>query len=197
VVEFGRHGCVLLTAERLSRMLIGTTLFWFSGAVIKMSFQPWGLKTLGLENNRQCSILGVWLAVGIMLGSVLAGQLYKVGDLRHVRRYGWAMALMTFLLGCFAYYSLVAALLICTGLAAGLFLIPLNAGIQAESDPRKLGKTIAVQNFLENLIMCIAGGFVIIAAKSGLSSPKIFIALACLSSVVVLWLKIPRKENQK
>ena len=46
----------------------------------------------GSEVAQQIAMLGLWLSVGVMLGSVLAGQLYAVGDLRATRRYGWLLA---------------------------------------------------------------------------------------------------------
>ena len=59
---------------------------------MKMNFQPWGLNVLGLESNTQIALLGLWLSLGIMGGSILAGQLHRVGDLRCTRFYGWLLA---------------------------------------------------------------------------------------------------------
>ena len=42
----------------------------------------------------QISLLGLWLSVGVMIGSVLAGQLYAVGDLHVTRRMKEAGALL-------------------------------------------------------------------------------------------------------
>src|SRR5665213_1785624 len=82
----------LFSQRRLARVLVGTALFWTCGAILKMNFQPWGQQVLQLKTMTQISFLGLWLSVGVMIGSVLAGQLYPVGDLHATRRYGWLLA---------------------------------------------------------------------------------------------------------
>jgi LPLT family lysophospholipid transporter-like MFS transporter len=137
-----------------------------------------------------------------MLGSVLAGQLYAVGDLRATRRYGWLLAGGITLLGCIGtlmdnglnYPNVLApAVLILTGLMAGLFLIPLNAALQSESHKDKLGKTIATQNGLENLAMLGGSLLAFIDVKAGCNPSELFLALAAFAAIVVVWLKIPAK----
>ncbi len=192
---FGHFGTLLKTA-RLGRVLLGTTLFWICGAVMKMNFQPWGLKTLGLPDNTSIALLGLWLSVGVMIGSVLAGQLHKVGDLRRTRAYGVGLALLVAILSTLTARYLIVSFLILTGISAGLFLIPLNAALQAESPASKLGKTIAVQNFLENLAMSI-GGLVVVLCTTRLSAsaPTVFMGLAAFVIVAVLWLRFPDRKD--
>src|SRR5580658_9312540 len=115
----------LFSQKRLARVVMGTALFWVCGAVLKMNFQPWGQQVLNLKTMTQISLLGLWLAIGVMTGSVLAGQLYKVGDLHHTRRYGWLLAAGIAVLGSLGWFldaglnypkTLAIALLIVTGL---------------------------------------------------------------------------------
>ena len=194
--EFFGHFATLLHAPRLGRILLGTTLFWICGAVLKMNFQPWGLKTLRLQDNTSIALLGLWLSVGVMIGSLLAGQLHKVGDLRRTRAYGVALALLVAILSTFTAHLLIVGFLIFTGISAGLFLIPLNAALQAESPASKLGKTIAVQNFLENLAMSL-GGLVVVLSTTRLSAsaPAIFLGLAAFVIVAVAWLQFPERKD--
>jgi LPLT family lysophospholipid transporter-like MFS transporter len=152
-----------------------------------------------------------------MAGSITAGKLLAVSDLSRTRRYGVLLAAM--LLAVFAVEPLglqhlgkhliekagpdgtmktalvilpvVMGLLIGSGFAAGLFLIPLNASLQAESDPNKLGKTIAVQNFCDNLGMVIAGLLVFVCVKAHLSASQVFLVLAVMVAGVLGWLKFP------
>ena len=211
VSEFTFHVRELMAAPRLFRVLIGTALFWVCGAAMKINFQPWGLEILKLPNNTQIALLGLWLSVGIMIGSILAGQIHKVGDLRKTRLYGYTLAVMLVLLysvGPLAFWRSpvvdlgplhlvipVVLLLVVTGIAAGLFLIPLNAALQAESDPTKLGKTIATQNLTDNLGMIIAGAYALVGVKMGLDSSEIFLGLAVGVALLVTWLKIPPKAK--
>jgi len=205
---------------RLGKILLGTALFWVCGAAMKINFQPWGLDVLKLPNNTQIALLGLWLSVGVMIGSVSAGLFYRVGDLRHARTFGFLLALLlaaVFLVGplgladwgryviattqadgsqsiALVILPAVMAVLIGAGLAAGLFLIPLNAALQSESDPQKLGKTIAVQNFCDNTGMILAGLIVLGCTRAGLSASQVFLVLAVIVVGVVAWLRIPGRE---
>jgi LPLT family lysophospholipid transporter-like MFS transporter len=209
VAAFGHHLRDLLTAPRLCRVLIGTSLFWVCGAAMKINFQPWGLDVLHLPDNTQIALLGLWLSVGVMIGSVLAGQLHAVGDLRRTKTYGLALAAMLGLLytveplgfwhtpviqlGALHLIVPVVLLLIATGVVAGLFLIPLNAALQAESDQAKLGKTIAVQNLGDNLGMLLAGAYVFAGIKAGLSASGVFLGLALGVAAISFWMKLSAK----
>jgi LPLT family lysophospholipid transporter-like MFS transporter len=201
--QFYRNVGDLISQKRLARVIAGTALFWICGAVLKMNFQPWGQQVLKLKSMTAISLLGLWLSIGVMIGSVLAGQLYKIGDLRATRRYGWLLAVGVAVLGCIGSLLeqgndremlVVVLVLMATGLIAGLFLIPLNAALQAESHKDRLGKTIATQNGFENLAML--GGAVIayLDVKIGFNPSELFLALAAFVSVVVIWLKIPEKN---
>ena len=217
VGEFFEHLRSLFAGPRLGKVLIGTSLFWVCGATMKINFQAWGLEELKLPDNTQIALLGLWLSIGVMAGSIAAGRLHAVSDLGKLRRYGVLLAMT--LLAVFAVAPMglqhigahnftqsradgtlsvvlvvlpvVMALLVGAGVAAGLFLIPLNAALQAESDPTKLGKTIAVQNLFDNLGMVLAGLLIFTCVKINLSASQVFLALAVLVAVVIAVLKIP------
>jgi LPLT family lysophospholipid transporter-like MFS transporter len=205
VAEFTGHLRDLLRDPRLGRVLIGTALFWVCGAAMKINFQPWGLEVLQLPDNTQIALLGLWLSIGVMIGSILAGQLHAVGDLRRTRTYGFALAGMLALLatvnslgfwrtpvvqlGPLLLVVPVVLLLVAAGVAAGLFLIPLNAALQAESNPARLGKTIAVQNLGDNLGMLLAGAYVFAGVQGGISSSGIFLGLAVGVVGLMAWMR--------
>lgn len=210
---FARHGMELLGNGRLARILVGTALFWVCGAAMKINFQAWGLNVLGLQTNLQVSLLGLWLSVGVMAGSVYAGMRHAVGDLSWTRRYGFLLVVTIVLIGVveqvpalklvvnlggMTLFPWVILLLAAAGFAAGLFLIPLNAALQSESDPNKLGKTIAVQNLMDNVGMLIAGGVVTLCVKSDpwfgipISAGQVFFVLSGLIVLVLAWLRFPK-----
>lgn len=201
--EFFRNFADLFSHKRLARILVGTAIFWICGAVIKMNFQPWGQQVLKLETMTQINLLGLWLSIGVMTGSVLAGQLYPVGDLHGTRRNGWLLAAALGLLGSVGWLMdhglhqpkpLAWGILIFAGLMAGLFLIPLNAALQAESHKDKLGKTIATQNGFENLAMLGGSLIAYLDIRIGFNPSELLLALALFVSVVVIWLKIPARQ---
>ena len=221
VHEFIGHFSSMVRQVRLGPILAGTTLFWVCGAAMKINFQPWGLDVLKLPDNTQIALLGLWLSVGVMIGSILAGRWFRVGDLRRTGNFGVALAVSLVVLFGVGQWNLatlgrwtrtsvdaagvphvqlvvlplVILLLIAAGIAAGLFLIPLNAALQSESDPQRLGKTIAVQNFCDNCGMILAGVLVFGCVKAGLSASAVFLVLAVLVIAVVSWLRIPHRES--
>ncbi len=207
LTAFQEHLRQLALAPRLSRMLVGTGLFWVCGAAMKINFQPWGLKVLQLPDNTQIALLGLWLSVGVMVGSILAGRWFPVGELQRTRLFGFSLAGMLGLLYSVEHLELwkhpilkagplhlvvpVLGLLIGTGIAAGFFLIPLNAALQAESDPDKLGKTIAVQNLVDNLGMVGASLLCLVSVQTGVSASGVFLVLALFTAGIVALLRIP------
>jgi LPLT family lysophospholipid transporter-like MFS transporter len=211
VSTFWEHAQLLAKAPRLSRMLLGTGLFRVCGAAMKINFQPWGLNVLRLPDNTQIALLGLWLSVGVMVGSILAGQWFQIGDLRRTRFFGFALGATLALLfsveplefwrhpviqaGPLHLVVPVVGLLIGTGIAAGFFLIPLNAALQSESDPGKLGKTIAVQNLVDNIGMSCASLLCLISVKANISASGVFLVLAAITTAIVFFLKIPANAN--
>jgi LPLT family lysophospholipid transporter-like MFS transporter len=214
IAGFGTHLGDLFVDPRLARVLVGTGLFWVCGAAMKINFQAWGLGVLNLGTNLQVSLLGLWLSVGVMAGSMTAGQLHRVGDLSWTRRYGFLLVVTlgligtvevvpwlkgTLVIGKMTFFPWVICLLVSAGFAAGLFLIPLNAALQAESDSTKLGKTIAVQNLIDNIGMLLAGGLVSACVASErmvgvkISAGQVFFVLAGLVLLVLLWLRFPKR----
>ena len=211
VSTFWEHAQQLAKAPRLSRMLLGTGLFWVCGAAMKINFQPWGLNVLRLPDNTQIALLGLWLSVGVMVGSILAGQWFQIGDLRRTRFFGFSLGATLALLfsveplefwrhpviqaGPLHLVVPVVGLLIGTGIAAGFFLIPLNAALQSESDPGKLGKTIAVQNLVDNIGMSCASLLCLISVKAGISASGVFLVLAAVTTAIVFFLRIPANAS--
>lgn len=198
VTQFLLNTKNLLANARLRKILFGAALFWASGAILKMNFQPWGIEILHLKTNSEVSMFSLWLAIGVLGGSVLAGHLHKIGDLSCTRYYGWMMGIMVCCMSLFSYTSpmtLIVGLLIITGIAGGLFLIPLNASLQWESHPEKRGKTIATLNLFDNLAMLIGGALVLIILELGANPKTVFLFEGILIFVAVVFLKIPEKVD--
>lgn len=185
---------------RLSRVLLGCGMFWFAGAVLRGNLQGWGFDALSAAGvvditNQKLALLKIGLIAGIVAGSLLAGQLHQVSDLSWVRRYGVLLAASILMLGLVggAWGVIAAALfLLLTGVTAGLLLIPLNAALQHEGDHTQLGKTIAVQNFVDYLAMLIGAGFLQLLTGFGLTPGQVFIALAAALASLALALRFPR-----
>lgn len=203
IKEFSGTVSYIFSRPRLFKILVGTSLFWICGAMMKMNFQPWGLEVMKFTTMTQVALLGLWLSIGVMAGSILAGQLHKVGELHATRRYGWMLAVAIALIastetmikaGLTRPYGVVIALLLVAGLIAGLFLIPLNAALQAESPKGSLGKTIATQNLFENAAMLGGSAFAYLNVTIGFDPSQLFLALAVLVALVAGFLKFKKVQ---
>ena len=197
--EFGTSLRRLLTHVRLGRVLLGCGLFWFAGAILRSNLQGWGLEVFrqagvaGISNTKLIT-LKVGLILGVVAGSVLAGQLHKIGDLSWSRRYGFLMALGILLLGLLGGkfgLAVIITALVATGIFGGLLLVPLNATLQNESDHTRLGKTIAIQNFIDYLSMLLGAGFLGLLTHFGASPMQVFLALPAALALISLALRMP------
>lgn len=203
VGEFASSLRRLVTHARLGRVLFGCALFWFAGATLRSNLQGWGLQVfheVGRHDvtNTQLALLKLGLVLGIVAGSVLAGRLHRLGDLSWARRYGLLMAIAVLalgLLGGHAGLAVVIVALVCAGVFAGLLIVPLNAALQHESDPGKLGKTIAIQNFTDYLAMLVGAGFLGALTAAGLSPTQVFIALPIALAVASIALRLRASEE--
>ena len=189
--QLGRH-------PRLGRILLGSGTFWFAGAALRNNLQGWGLEVFSeagvtAVTNTKLVMLKVGLVLGVVAGTVLAGRLHRTGDLGWTRRYGWALSggiLCMGLMGGRFGVAPVVAILVVAGVSAGLMLIPLNAALQAECDPHRLGKTISVQNLVDYVFMLAAAGFLALLSRLGLSPLQVFVALAAVLAAVCFALRI-------
>lgn len=193
----------LCVQARLRKILLGCAIFWFAGAALRNNLQGWGLELFhktGVVNitNEKLALLKGVLVVGIVLGSVLAGQLHKLGELGWARRYGLLMALgilgMGLLQDSFGIVGAIGLLLV-TGLFAGLLIVPLNAALQAECDQGSLGKTVAVQNFCDYLGMLLGAGFLGALTHFNLSPAMMCTALAGVLALIMIGLGLRGKPT--
>jgi|YelNatPaOPRAMG01_1025707.scaffolds.fasta_scaffold08216_5 LPLT family lysophospholipid transporter-like MFS transporter len=204
VRDFNKNLKAIFRSPRLIRILLGTGIFWFAGAGLRSTLQSWGLNVLNsadsaMVSNEQLALLKIWLALGIIMGSGLAGFIHRTGDLRAVRIYGWLVAGFMFVLSYvmgrgFSHVTLII-LLVTEGISAGLYLIPLNAALQSEIDRSNLGKAIATQNFIDNVAMVLSSGIVLILSGLAFSTHSVLAILASIIALIVVFLKVPPKSN--
>lgn len=171
--------------------VLGTAIFWASASFIKLNLQTWGQDTVKLCTATDISMLSLWLSLGIIAGSFVAGKKFKTGQIAQTWIVGLLMGLVIIITASkFFNYYLLAIELIVIGTLGGIFLIPLNAAIQSKSDLRNIGKVIAIQNFLENVAMLFCVGFFMYLNKINISCTATFLAIGGILCLVnVLWLR--------
>jgi acyl-[acyl-carrier-protein]-phospholipid O-acyltransferase / long-chain-fatty-acid--[acyl-carrier-protein] ligase len=151
----------LATDRVLMLTVVGTTFFWFLGALFQMILLLFGKEVLHCTET-ETGLLMASLAIGIGAGSMAAGRLS--GDkiepgLVPIGAFGMAVA--GFVLA-FSAPTLVAALvaLAALGFMGGLFVVPLNAILQHRPQHDEKGRVIATANFVNTVGIMLASGVV-------------------------------------
>jgi MFS transporter, LPLT family, lysophospholipid transporter len=196
--EFGSNFLALVRSRRLGGILLGSALFWFAGSTLRSALQAWGLSVFaqaGVANvtNFKLVLLKVGMVAGIVLGAFLAGQLHSTGDLSWARRYALLLAAgfagLGLLGGNFGLAPVVLVLIV-TGSAAGLLVVPFNAALQSETDPAKLGKTVSVQNFTDYIGIAAGAAYLSFLSRFSLSPDGDMITLGITVALITVALRI-------
>jgi len=146
--------------------LIGTSLFWSAGAVLRFLLIAWIPFVLLIEGNATVGYFNAATAVGIVAGAMLAGRLIGLADVRKALPAGVGIGLLVLVFSLQANFSLSLILLAAIGLLGGFFVVPLNALLQSRGHATVgPGRAIAVQNFFENLGMLALMGVYLLLEK--------------------------------
>ncbi len=159
--EFWRNFGLIKSDRVLLLAICGSTYFWFIGAVFsEPTILSYGQEILQLSETR-IGLLRAFLALGIGIGSGLAGFLSR-GRIEH-----------GFILVGAGGLSIFAGVLCLTGLtfnqvgiglgflgvAGGFFIVPINALIQSIPASKDKGSVIATNNWLTSGGVFLASGF--------------------------------------
>ncbi len=179
-------GVKRLTTDRvLALAVLGTTFFWFLGALFQMILLLFGKETLHCTET-QIGLLLMSLAIGIGVGSMAAGRLS--GDKIEpglIPIGGAGMAIAGFALA-FAVHSLVPALvaLAALGFMGGLFIVPLNAILQHRPTHDEKGRLLATANFVNTLGIMLASGVVWLLHEALHFSAAAVIAVSAILTII-------------
>lgn len=138
--------------------LVAGSFFFFSGALVTLTVNNYGMTLLNLGPTGN-SILLVHLAIGIMVGCLITGPLQRrisgkwtiftgaVGvALSEIMLYYYTMPLWT-----------IKALLASAGLFTGLYYVPIATFMQSRPKLGKKGEILAAYNFTNFVGILIAG----------------------------------------
>jgi len=154
-----------------------TTLFWGSAAVLQFAVLHWAGERLGLGLDRAAWLQGV-VAVGIVAGAAWAGRVFMLSRARRALPLGMLMALAVPLASVAGHWWSAAALMALVGALAGALVVPLNALLQHRGHLLlSAGRSIAVQNFNENLSVLVMLGLYAALLAGGVPVQALMIAL--------------------
>lgn len=164
--------------------VIGLATFWGVGQVMLAAFPAFLKEGMGVDNTIVVQGILACSGLGIALGSIFAGRFsrdYIETGLLPLAAMGIALGL--FFLPYTASTGLAAFLFLGIGFCGGIFIVPLNALIQFHAGEHELGKTLAANNWFQNVVML---GFLLLTvgfALLGLTSQSL---LQLISLVAVV-----------
>lgn len=167
-----------------------TTLFWGAAAVLQFAVLRWGVDVLGLGLDRAAYLQGA-VAVGIVLGATLAARWVSLAGAMRVLPLGVVMGLAVPLAAQLSTWWLAVPAMALVGALGGALVVPLNALLQHRGHVLlTAGRSIAVQNFNENLsILVMLGAYAALLAW-GLDVRRVMVVLGALVAscvAAVMW----------
>ncbi len=208
------HSCSLLWHDRLGQISLSvTTLFWGAGATLQFLVLKWAEHALGM-NLSQGAILQAVVSLGVALGAVGAAVWVPLKKSLNVLPLGIAMGLVVAatsgfeasmvpgvftLLGVEIRYAVIiaCALMVLVGILAGFFVVPMNALLQHRGHVlMSAGRSIAVQNFNENLSILTMLGVYSLLIKADLSVTTTMIVFGLFVAVSMCLVIFKHRRNQ-
>ena len=196
VFEIGHVLRRLWQEPPLFQAILASTLFWFLGAFIQIAIIPYGLTRLQLPAT-ESTYLYLVMAIGIGIGSLGTGYCSGPRIRLNLLPIGlMGMILIFVILGIPGLpLSAVYTILFVLGLAAGLYIVPVNTYIQALCPRNRLGEVMAAENFLSFVGILLAA--LLFGAESqvfGLNSAEGFLCLAAITLLYGLFLGFQRSR---
>ena len=210
------RSCSLLWHDRLGQISLSvTTLFWGAGAVLQFLVLKWCEHALGM-NLSEGAIMQAVVSLGIAAGAVLAAARVPLKNSLKVLPMGICMGVLVTVMAFYtrdwapeggislfgltlSWATLIAALgMIAVGTCAGYFVVPMNALLQHRGHVlMSAGRSIAVQNFNENLSSLVMLGVYALLIKADLSVPMTMLLFGAFVMVSMALVIVKHLRNQK
>ena len=208
--------CKTLWLDRLGQISLSvTTLPRGAGAVLQFLVLKWCEHALGMDLS-QGAIMQAVVSLGIAVGAVLAATKISLKNSLSVLPMGICMGVLVILM---SYYTrdvapaggitifswtlswavlIAAGALILVGVCAGFFVVPMNALLQHRGHVlMSAGRSIAVQNFNENLSILVMLGVYSLLIKLDLSVPGTMLVFGIFVSVSMALVILKHQRNQR
>ncbi len=139
-------------AVRLS--IVGLATFWGIGQVMLAAFPAYFKSVTAIDNTIVIQGILACSGIGIALGAFFAGRLSKDKiELGILPLAALGIAIGLILLPGISSTTLAALDFFAIGICGGLFIVPLNSLIQFQAKKGELGKTLAANNWVQNVTM--------------------------------------------
>ncbi len=177
--------------------LLGTSLFWGSGATLRIALFAWVPAALAItDNGTPANMMGV-VSVGIVFGAVAASAWVRLEKVNRVLPAGILLGILISVLAMTSSESAAMVMLVMIGTCGGFYAVPLNAVLQEIGHERiGAGRALAVQNFFENIAIFSLVGIYASLQKHGFPVREAVSAFGILVFLGMLLIAVPRWRNR-
>lgn len=163
--------CKRLWSDKLGQISLSTTtLFWGASGNLRYIVLAWGAAALGYSTTQASALVGV-VAIGTAVGAVLASMRMRLDNATRVIPMGVLMGLLVVCMIFIDTLWVAVPFLILLGGLGGFLVVPMNALLQHRGhNLMGAGRSIAVQNFNEQLAILAMGGIYSLSTKMGLTA---------------------------
>ncbi|SFL11902.1 MFS transporter, LPLT family, lysophospholipid transporter [Paenibacillus sp. 1_12] len=198
-LQFFKSVTTLLSHSKTNFSLIGTGAFWMSSAVLRTAVLAWIPIALGFSpEDFSVSLILATTSIGIVIGAFLAPKFVQLQRYYKSIIYGFLMVGLIFIFPWLHSTSITIVFLLAVGCMGGIFIVPMNTVLQEEGTKMVgAGKTIAVQNFVENILMVIGSGLYYLVIEQGVSISMAIVIQGAIMLLILLYLgsKINRHSS--
>lgn len=191
------HCFTLLWKDPLGQVSLAvTTLFWGAGATLRLLVLTWAAVVLHYDIGSAAK-LTAWVAIGIAIGAILAAHFVRLERAVRVISVGIGMGGMVLTMMLVKSPLVATLLLIGIGIMAGFFVVPMNALLQHRGHVLMgAGRSIAVQNFNENLSIFMMLALYALMVKLEWSIHVIIFVFGVLLISIMSWLYKRHRHDQ-
>ena len=184
--DFWHCNCTLWRDKLGQISLSATTLFWGVSGNLRYVVLAWAAAALGYGTTHASALVGV-VALGTASGAVFASLRIRLDRAPRVIPWGIAMGLLVMAMNLIDSIWVAVPFLIAMGALGGYLVVPMNALLQHRGHLLMgAGRSIAVQNFNEQLAILLMGLAYSASARWGLSAVGAVSAFgACVA--LVMW----------
>jgi LPLT family lysophospholipid transporter-like MFS transporter len=198
MIEFVSQMQRFFTTPRSRFSMLGAALFWATAATLRVIIVVWAPLVLSLKNATEISELTLFLALGIIIGSILVPRLIPLDHLRRARIAAYLMAIFIFGLSLTETLWAARAVLLLIGIMGGMFIVPVNAALQdLGQNSIGSGRAVALQGFFENGVMLLAVGSYTYATSQNADPVMSILTLGGLVFIATFLVSINLPDNSR
>jgi LPLT family lysophospholipid transporter-like MFS transporter len=190
---------VLMQHHIVRFALLGVSLFWSVAAILQVLLLDWAKTAVHLEHVSDISILGIFIGVGIVIGSIVVPNFISLHNLRRTRFAAYSLGAFVVVLSQLSHIYPVYLVLIMIGISGGILVVPINAALE-EIGHQTVGSggAVAVQRFSENLSMLLSllVYTAVLALEATPETIMLIMGVLVLTLTALIGLNLPHRDTE-